>query len=70
MRFQKKYMLTHIDAFLKSRNIPRVWIRLSKYGKPLGISLMIGNIVINDRHYESNFKEIICINFENCIWRI
>ena len=26
-------------AFLNSRNIPRVWITLSKHGKPLGISL-------------------------------
>ena len=27
-------------AFLKSRNIRRVWIRVSKHGKPLSISLM------------------------------
>ena len=27
-------------AFLKSRNILRVWIKVSKHGKPLGISLV------------------------------
>ena len=39
-RKAKNTRLVFCYAFLQSRNIPRVWITLSKPGKPLGISLI------------------------------